>query len=140
MQHRSWPTVGLLCIIAMLLGILLVPRDVPLAHAESSEGRAEGIIALTAAVDRDSLLYIVDTNREVILVYGFHVPGSRTSAGRVRTGVFEFLAARLYRWDALLAAKHEYSMKGMKALQGLRVDGPGGARTLVEKDGRPAAR
>lgn len=101
MQHRSWPTVGLLCIIAMLLGILLVPRDVPLAHAESSEGRAEGTIALTSAVGRDSLLYIVDTNREVILVYGFHVPGSRTSAGGVRTGVFEFLAARLYRWEAL---------------------------------------
>lgn len=140
MQHRSWPTVGLLCIIAMLLGILLVPRDVRLAHAESSEGRAEGTIALTSAVGRDSLLYIVDTDREVILVYGFHVPGSRTSAGGVRTGVFEFLAARLYRWDALLASKREYSMKGIKTLHGLRVDGPDGARTLVEKEGRPAAR
>ena len=134
MPIRSWLTVILLCLIALLLGVLAAPLATSATPASSSEGQAAGIIAVTSAAETDSLLYLVDTNREVILVYGYHVPASRTSSGSVRTGVFEFLAGRLYRWDALLAAKREYSIKGIKSLEGLRVDGPDGARSLVEKE------
>jgi hypothetical protein len=131
---RSWLTVALLCLVALLLGVLVAPLATSAAPASSSEGQAAGVIAVTSAVDLDSLLYLVDTNREVVLVYGYHVPAPRIGSGGARSGEFEFLAGRLYRWDALLAAKREYSMKGIKSLQGLRVDGPDGARSLVEKE------
>jgi hypothetical protein len=131
---RSWPTVILLCVIALLVGVLAAPLARSAAPAGSTEGQAAGLIAVTSAVETDSLLYLVDTNREVVLVYGYHVLAPRTSSGSARNGVFEFLAGRLYRWDALLAAKREYSIKGIKSLEGLRVDGPDGARSLVEKE------
>ncbi|NQT50897.1 hypothetical protein HQ576_02540 [bacterium] len=136
MQHPSWVTTILLCIIALLAGVVVAPYGgAPAAEAQASEGRTEGIIAVSSTVDRGSLLYLVDTEREVILLYGFHSSGSRTG-GTLRTGYFEFLAGRLYRWDALLATKREYSLKGVNSLQGLRVFGPDGAQGLVDKDGR----
>jgi hypothetical protein len=134
-RQPSWVTVVLLCLVAALTGALLVPRVGAPAQAESSEGKAAGLIAVTSQTEGDSLLYLVDTEREVILVYGFSVPSPRLG-GSVRTGGLEFLAGRLYRWDALLATKREYSIKGLESLRGLRVFGPDGAQGQVEKGGR----
>jgi hypothetical protein len=122
--------------VAACTALIVTIQSAAPAQAQVSEGSAPGIIAIAAKVQDDSLLYLVDTQREVVLVYGFHLPGQRTMSAGVRTGVFEFLAGRLYRWDALLASKREYSIRGIDSLRGLRVWGPEGAKTIVEQEGR----
>jgi len=126
---------ALLGVIAVLLCLLLVLRHSPPAEAQVSEGRAANIIAVASSFGGESLLYLVDTTREVILVYGFHQPGHH-AVRDVRTGVFEFLAGRLYRWDALLASKREYSMRGVRTLRGLRVHGAGGSEEEYKRTGQ----
>ena len=128
MASRQWVSVGLLGMIALLLAALLLTRTAPAAQAQASEGRTEHVIAIAApygsSTNSDSLLYIIDTAREVILVYGFH--NAAQSPNRdMRNGAFEFLAGRLYRWDLLLSTKREYAIHGVRTLQGLRVFGPG---------------
>lgn len=135
MKNPTWTTIALLAVIAALFGLLLARGTAPVAHAESSEGRAGGIVALTSTLGGESLLYLVDTEREVILVYGYHTPGSR-ARDDLRSSVFEFLAGRLYRWDALLATRNEYSLKGLEALKDLRVLGKGGTKDLYERANR----
>lgn len=127
MGNRSWPTAALLGVIALLLGVLIVLERSPAAEAQASEGRAGNIIAVATPIGDESLLYLVDTTREVILVYSFHHPGSIARSRDVRTGAFEFLAGRLYRWDAMLASKRQYSLKGVRQLQGLRPNGGPGS-------------
>jgi hypothetical protein len=114
----------LLAVVGVLVALLLAAWHMPAAQAQVSEGKVGNLIAIATNYGNESLLYLVDADREVILVYGFHQPGS--GLGRnPRTGVFEFLAGRLYRWDALLASKREYAIRGVRTLQGLRVNGPG---------------
>ena len=139
MSMRSWPTVGLLAVIAVLLALLLAGHRAPTAEAQVSEGRAGNIIAVAAPIGDESLLYLVDTSREVVLVYSFHFPGISVRNRDVRSGAFEFLAGRLYRWDAMLASKRQYSLKGLRSLQGLRPNGGPGSSEFeykqVERDG-----
>lgn len=134
-KRPSWLTLALAGVAAFSLGALLAERGAPAAHAQASEGKSEGLIALTSISAGESLLYLVDTRREVILVYAYHQPGRGTS-GDVRSGAFEFLAGRLFRWDALLASKHEYSLKGIESLEGLRVLGKDSAKDLYERSNR----
>ena len=68
MGNRSWPTAALLGVIALLLGVLIVLERSPAAEAQASEGRAGNIIAVATPIGDESLLYLVDTTREVILV------------------------------------------------------------------------
>jgi len=120
MASRSWVTVVLLALNAMLLALLLVVRGARPARAQASEGQTDRVIAIAAPYGEQSLLYVVDTSREVILVYGFHSPGG-TNRRDLRVAGFEFLAGRTYRWDVLLCSKVEYSQKGLGTLRGLRV-------------------
>ena len=137
MQNRSWPTVGLLAAIAVLLGLVLVLQRPPAAQAQVSEGSTGKIIAVAAPIGDESLLYLIDTSREVILVYAFHYPGISVRNRDVRSGAFEFLAGRLYRWDAMLSLKREYSLKGIRTLQGLRPNGgPGSSEFEYKQTGR----
>jgi hypothetical protein len=93
------------------------------------------VIAIAAPFGNESLLYVVDTAREVILVYGFHHPG-QTTHREMRNGAFEFLAGRLYQWDALLASKREYSIRGVRTLGGLRPLGAGSSEEECRRLGR----
>ena len=127
MQHRVWVTMGLLAGISLLLVFMLALELVPMAQAQVSEGRVGGVIAIAAPIGQESLLYLIDTSREVILVYGYHYPGGGTTRRDVRSGAFEFLAGRLYRWDAMLASRREYSLKGVRTLRGLRPNGGEGS-------------
>jgi len=124
MPDRPWVTVALLAVIAVLLALLLVVRVAPPAQAQVSEGRADHVIAVASDYGDASLLYVIDTSREVILLYGLQNPGQQHIRD-VRTAAFEFLAGRLYQWDILLSTKREYSVRGIRTLQGLRVFGPG---------------
>jgi hypothetical protein len=113
-----------LLLAVLLLGLLVGLRQAAPAQAQVSEGRAGDIIALTTDLHGNSLLYLVDVSREVILVYGYQ-DFNQTPTRDLRSGSFEFLAGRLYRWDALLATKREYAMHGVRTLRGLRPIGPG---------------
>lgn len=137
MVKRSWPTLALLAVIAVLLGMLVAVQHSPSAHAQVSEGRAGDIIAVAAPIQDESLLYLIDTNREVVLVYSFHFPGSSPRRRSVRSGAFEFLAGRLYRWDAMLASRREYSLKGIGELEGLRPNGGPGSSEFEYKRVQP---
>lgn len=137
MVRRSWPTVALLVVIALLVGLLVVVQHSPSAQAQVSEGRAGDVIAVAAPIHDESLLYVIDTNREVILVYSFHFPGSTLRRRDVRSGAFEFLAGRMYRWDAMLTTKREYSLKGIGELHGLRPQGGPGSSEFEYKRVQP---
>lgn len=133
-SKQAWVTSGLLVTIVVLLALLLVARQVPSAAGQVSEGQTEKVIALTTTYADGNLLYVIDTTREVILVYGFHNPGPGKMAD-VRTGAFEFLAGRLYRWDLLLASKHEYALRGVRTLGGLRPTGAGSSEEEYKRGG-----
>ena len=124
MRNRSLVTIVLLFLVALLLGLLAGLHQAAPVQAGVSEGRAADMIALTTEVHGNSLLYLVDVSREVILVYGFQ-DINQTATRDLRSGSFEFLAGRLYRWDALLSAKREYAIRGIRTLRGLRPIGPG---------------
>ena len=127
MQGRSWPTLVLLAAIGACGVTLLLVCRAPSAQAQASEGTDGRVIAIATPLGRESLLYLIDTSREVVLVYGYHYPGSGAVSRDLRTGAFEFLAGRLYHWDALLSSRREYSIKGVQGihkLQGLRPAGP----------------
>ena len=137
MQSRSWPTLALAVMIAILVAVLLVLQRTPSAEAQVSEGRTDKIIAIAAPIGDESLLYLIDTSREVILVYSFHYPGGGARSRDVRTGAFEFLAGRLYRWDAMLSSRREYSLKGVRSLHGMRPDGGPGSSEHAYKQVEP---
>jgi hypothetical protein len=135
MQTRSLVTIALLLVIVLLLGLLVGLRQAPAAQAQATEGRAGDVIALTATVNNNSILYLVDVSREVILVYGYQDTGL-TANRDFRNGAFEFLAGRLYRWDALLATKREYAIRGVRTLRGLRPLGPGSSEEEFKQIGK----
>jgi hypothetical protein len=124
MRNRPLLSVLLVAILALLLGLLLGLRQSTPAQAQVSEGRAGDIIAVASTVAGGSLLYLVDTNREVVLVYGYQDFGPTGTHWDLRNGAFEFLAGRLYRWDALLSTKREYSIKTGWTRRGLPAFGP----------------
>jgi hypothetical protein len=136
MLNRASVAVTLLAIIAVLLGVLLLARVSP-AQAVS-EGQTDKVIAIASTFggDRvgggDSILYIIDTTREVILIYGLSSPG-QTVTRDLRNASFEFLAGRLYRWDLLLSSKAEYSIRGVRTLRGLRVHGAGSSQEEYQR-------
>ena len=93
-------------IVVLLVLLIATKQDGNLARAQDGgAASAGGIIALTGAFSSDlDILYVVDTNNQVILAYTFRPPG-QGRGGLVTTGTFEFLAARHYKWDTLVGAK-----------------------------------
>ena len=134
MRTRVWLTAALFAVVLALLASLALLQRGAAAQATVSEGQAGKVIAVAVAHANGSLLYLIDTAREVVLVYGFSSPGAAT-AREVRNGAFEFLAGRLYRWDLLLAEKREYSIKGVNTLKGLRVHGNGSSEEEYKRAG-----
>ena len=67
---------------------------------------ANGVIAVAGQYTQDqSVLYIIDTNREVVLTYACYPDGRGTNP--FARPVFDFLHGRTYTWDAA------YCQKGM---------------------------
>ena len=103
----------LIGLIVVLVGVILVQdsrNNVAVAGATGEDaaisrpgGAANGVIAVVGTYsdrNRNSVLYLVDTNREVILTYACY-----TKTGGFKRSNFTFLNARLYSWDAILAQK-----------------------------------
>jgi len=134
MRAKIWLTAGLLGLVLALLASLLCVQQRATAEATVSEGQTDKVIAISASHADGNLLYLIDTTREVILLYGFSSPGTATSR-ELRNGAFEFLAGRLYRWDLLLAAKREYAIRGVRTLKGLRPQGPGSSEEEYKRAG-----
>ncbi len=134
MARHAWVSGLLLATIVACLTLAFLLRPPGLAQAQVSEGKADSVIAVATTTVDGSLLYVVDTSREVILVYGFHTPGP-AKVQDLRTGAFEFLAGRLYRWDLLLATKREYALRGVRTLGGLRPTGPGSSEEEYKRAG-----
>ncbi|MBM4033975.1 MAG: hypothetical protein FJ291_19660 [Planctomycetes bacterium] len=134
MSRQGWLTGILLVAVAVLAALLIVASRSPAAQGQVSEGQTDKVIAIAATQADGTLLYIIDTTREVILVYGFHSPGPART-GDMRTGAFEFLAGRPYRWDLLLSSKREYALRGVRTLTGLRPIGPGSSEEEYKRAG-----
>lgn len=134
MTRRALVTGGLMGLIGLLVALLVV-LGLPAAQAQVSEGQTGKVIAIASTIsDASSLLYVIDTTREVILVYGYYNPGPG-KLGDLRAGSFEFLAGRLYRWDLLLSTKREYAHRGFRSSGGLRALGPGSSEEEYKRLG-----
>jgi hypothetical protein len=99
-------------LIVVLVGVIVVQdsgsniataRDVnESAVAPRGVGLAtNGVIAVTGQFsDNKSVLYLIDTKREVILTYACYSK-SRTTTGQFGTPILDFLNGRTYSWDAI---------------------------------------
>ena len=97
---------GLACV-ALVAALGVVVLHVSSARPVRAES-ASGIIAETAAENGLHRLFLIDTNRKVILVYG----------GRTQYD-FTMLAGRYYDYDAQATVKFEYpfNQRGYPAKQ-----------------------
>jgi|GEM_PF-2573750 len=76
------------------------------AAVSGSGGVANGMIAVVGVYpdrNNNSVLYLIDTNREVILTYACY-----TKVGGFKRSNLTFLNGRLYSWDAILAQKRGF--------------------------------
>jgi len=66
---------------------------------------ANGVIAVTGQYSNDaSVLYLIDTNREVILTYACYTR-NRGTTNAFADPIFDFLNGRSYAWDAAYCQK-----------------------------------
>jgi len=72
------------------------------AKADGGGGSASGEWMMVASTLREGegLIYVVNTKREVLLVYSYH-RGRKTRDDRQFTGDLQFLAGRHMKWDVL---------------------------------------
>jgi len=106
----------LLGLVIVLLGVIAVQYSTHnvagAADAEDSAPTprgvgtsANGVVAVTGQYANDaSVLYLIDTNREVILTYACY-PEGRSTSSLFNKPVFDFLNGRSYTWDAAYCQK-----------------------------------
>ncbi|HUW34092.1 MAG TPA: hypothetical protein VM223_20995 [Planctomycetota bacterium] len=103
----------LIGLVVVLLGVLLLQGPGKIAGAVDNEGSATtprgtgigagGVIAVTGQYAQDnSVLYLIDTNREVVLCYACYPKGR---ANVFRDPIMDFLAGRSYVWDGSYVQK-----------------------------------
>lgn len=93
---------GLSCV-ALIAALAVVVVHVTSARPVKADGAAGGIIAVTAAESGLHRLYLIDTNRKVILVYG----------GRNQYE-FEMMTGRYFDMDsqATVGMQHRFKQSG----------------------------
>lgn len=74
------------------------------ARAEPSSSAGNWILVTSTINTGENLLYMFNTEREVLLVYAFYRRGMAKGASRYR-GDLEFLAGRHCKWDALYSQR-----------------------------------
>lgn len=83
-------------------GAAVVAKD-GAAQPRGVGASAGGVIAVTGQYDQNSsVLYLIDTEREVILTYGCYPKGNRNA---FQDPVFDFMHGRSYAWDAAFCQK-----------------------------------
>ena len=111
MKGVSWFTVVLVAVIAALVSALVATNfGGKAALAQGGGGAAAGdVIAVTSEFSPGrGLLYLVDTKKEVLLVYSFHRAGTGAGSGSLTTGELELLAGRHFKWDTLAVERSEF--------------------------------
>jgi hypothetical protein len=56
----------------------------------------------------DGMIYVLDTNRETLMVYAYYRRAGLARGGNRFDGDLEFLAGRHVKWDSLFSAQHVY--------------------------------
>ena len=119
-MNRSGILNGILIgLIVVLVGVILLQdsnRNPVLAEeqggADNPRGvgmAANGIIAVTGQYSADtSVLFLIDTNREVLLTYGCYSKTSTRGSGQFNKPVLTYLNGRTYTWDGAYAQKAVY--------------------------------
>ena len=93
---------GLSCV-ALVAALAVVVVHVTSARpARAGGGSAGGIIAVTEADNGEARLYLIDTNRKVVLVYGAYRQRDK----------FTMLAGRYFDVDAQATVGSEWPFKG----------------------------
>ena len=107
----------LIGLIIVLLGVILlqgsstnaaraavvVGKDNTATTPSETGMSAGGVVAVTGQYDQNnSVLYVIDTNREVILTYACYPKSNRDV---FKDPVFDFLHGRSYAWDAAYCQK-----------------------------------
>jgi len=98
-------------LIIVLVGMLLVQdsrsnvaaaRDNAAATTMGVGVGTNGVIAVTGQYSQNnSVLYLIDTKREVILTYACYSRGRGTAASQFNQPILDFLNGRTYSWDAI---------------------------------------
>lgn len=99
---------GLTCVALIAALAVVVVHVTSTRPAKAGGGAAGGVIAVTAAESGLHRLYIIDTNRKVILVYG----------GRNQYE-FTMLAGRYFDMDAqaTVGSEHKFNQRGYTITQ-----------------------
>jgi len=113
MRGIAWLNLVLIGLVLLLAALLVdsnrSDRWVRAAEdpdAAAQPGAAGGVIGVVGRYTVDSdILYMIDTNRETILVYSYSRPPSSSSSKIWERGYFQLLAGRSYKWDTLAATK-----------------------------------
>jgi len=101
-------------VLGAAVGVLVVVCFMVFLGQNSRESQAQGIaaasgnyVAITAPYgQRQSVLYLLDTKNETLLVYAFHpTTPSMADSSPIVSGELSLLAGRLMRWDTLAISK-----------------------------------
>jgi predicted alpha/beta-hydrolase family hydrolase len=108
-MQDSWFWRGVACV-ALLAALGYLAHRFAAAEPVRAQGMAGSVIAVTGDEQDLHRLYLVDTSRKVVLVYG-----TSSSAGRG----FTLLASRYYEFDVLATVNTEwpYRNQGYPATQ-----------------------
>ena len=124
----------LIGLIVVLAGVILV-QDGGNNAATAAEGAsgmgvgANGVIAVTGQIlQYNSVLYLIDTRREVILTYGCYSSGRGNVATAMKAARLTFLNGRVYTWDVAYAKQ---SPNGFGPTDGPK---PRNMRDLLKED------
>lgn len=101
----------LIGLIIVLMGMLLVQdsrsnvaaaRDDAAANTMGVGLGSNGVIAVAGQFSQDnSVLYLIDTKREVILTYACYSSRRSVGGAQFSTPTFDFLTGRTYAYDAI---------------------------------------
>jgi len=119
--------IGVLVGAVVALGSLLILTNLPSTSARAQGGGGGGgagsVVALTTEfVQGQNLLYVIDTQAQAILVYGFFTnTASSNIVGMIqRNTTFNLVAGRSYKYDVQLVDKGGYFGRSEPGLDEVR--------------------
>lgn len=98
--------IGALVGAVVALGTLLVLTNLPSTAAQAQGGGGGGgagnVVAIaTDFLEGQSLLYVIDSQAQVILAYGFYRTATGDAVGAIRRStMFDLVGGRSYKYDA----------------------------------------
>ncbi len=106
-------TLTRIVLVMLVVGVLAVftawwSSEGNVAQADTGGAARQWILVTSTIQNGESLLYMFNTDKEVLLVYAYYRrPGTGRGPSRYR-GDLEFLAGRHCKWDALYSRVRPY--------------------------------